>query len=225
MFGSNAFDKKILKLIDQDEKHDKNNVVSSLELLKMMRNRFILMQDILKPLFDVLSKEILITNIYFGAELEDDFTINIDFVKDNQRGTIILNQFTEGEIEIVVNSHKDVLNDLIMDNKKIITDIFNHGLSESFDRTAELINSTSNILLLSMNNNSLEFNNGDVRNTLEHFKLTFNLTKDELMDNYKLITNLKNVEDKLKQKDNMNSFLEHVKVYEKSIPYYLTNRK
>ena len=59
MFGSNAFDKKILKLIDQDEKHDKNNVVSSLELLKMMRNRFILMQDILKPLFDVLSKEIL----------------------------------------------------------------------------------------------------------------------------------------------------------------------
>ena len=217
MFGNNTFDKKILKLINQDEKHDKNNVVSSLELLKSLKQRFILMQDILKPLVNILSKDILITNIYFGVELDDDFTINIDFIKDNKSGTIIINQFIKDEIEIVVNSHKDILNDLIMDNKKIITDIFNHGLDESFDRTGDLINSTSNIIQLSSNNRMLEINNPDKRSLLEQFRLTINLNDDS----YKLLTNLKNIKDKLNEKDNMNSFLEHVKIYEKNIPYYL----
>ena len=220
MFGNNAFDKKILRLIEQDEKHDKNNVVSSLELLKSLKKRFILMQDILKPLINVLSNDILITNIYFDVELDDNFSINIDYIKDNKSGTIIITQFAEDEIEIVVNSHKDELNDLIMDNKKIITDIFNHGLDESFDRTGELINSTSNIVRLSSNNRFLEINNPDKRNSLEQFRLVFNLNDDS----YKILTNLKIIESKLNEKDNMNSFLEHVKIYEKNIPYYLSKK-
>lgn len=220
MFGNNAFDKKILRLIEQDEKHDKNNVVSSLELLKSLKKRFILMQDILKPLIDVLSNDILITNIYFDVELDDNFSINIDYIKDNKSGTIIITQFTEDEIEIVVNSHKDELNDLIMDSKKIITDIFNHGLDESFDRTGELINSTSNIVRLSSNNRFLEINNPDKRNSSEQFRLVFNLNDDS----YKILTNLKIIESKLNEKDNMNSFLDHVKIYEKNIPYYLSKK-
>lgn len=220
MFGNNAFDKKILRLIEQDEKHDKNNVVSSLELLKSLKKRFILMQDILKPLIDVLSNDILITNIYFDVELDDNFSINIDYIKDNKSGTIIITQFAEDEIEIVVNSHKDELNDLIMDSKKIITDIFNHGLDESFDRTGELINSTSNIVRLSSNNRFLEINNPDKRNSSEQFRLVFNLNDDS----YKILTNLKIIESKLNEKDNMNSFLEHVKIYEKNIPYYLSKK-
>lgn len=220
MFGNNAFDKKILRLIEQDEKHDKNNVVSSLELLKSLKKRFILMQDILKPLINVLSNDILITNIYFDVELDDNFSINIDYIKDNKSGTIIITQFTEDEIEIVVNSHKDELNDLIMDSKKIITDIFNHGLDESFDRTGELINSTSNIVRLSSNNRFLEINNPDKRNTSEQFRLVFNLNDDS----YKILTNLKIIESKLNEKDNMNSFLDHVKIYEKNIPYYLSKK-
>ncbi len=220
MFGNNAFDKKILRLIEQDEKHDKNNVVSSLELLKSLKKRFILMQDILKPLIDILKGDILITNIYFDVELDDNFSINIDYIKDNKSGTIIITQFTEDEIEIVVNSHKDELNDLIMDSKKIITDIFNHGLDESFDRTGELINSTSNIVRLSSNNRFLEINNPDKRNSSEQFRLVFNLNDDS----YKILTNLKIIESKLNEKDNMNSFLDHVKIYEKNIPYYLSKK-
>ena len=220
MFGNNAFDKKILRLIEQDEKHDKNNVVSSLELLKSLKKRFILMKDILKPLINVLSNDILITNIYFDVELDDNFSINIDYIKDNKSGTIIITQFTEDEIEIVVNSHKDELNDLIMDSKKIITDIFNHGLDESFDRTGELINSTSNIVRLSSNNRFLEINNLDKRSSSEQFRLVFNLNDDS----YKILTNIKIIESKLNEKDNMNSFLDHVKIYEKNIPYYLSKK-
>ena len=221
MFGNNTFDKKILKLIDQDEKHDKTSIVSAIDLLKRMRKRFILMQDILKPLINVLSKEIIITNIYFDVELDDNFSVNIDYIKDGMKGLLVLCQLMENELEIAVNTHKDQLDNLIMDNKKIIIDTFNNGLDESFDKKDELT-STSGLLLLSVNNHSLEINNSDMRNVSDQFKLLLRFPSGELLENYKLSTTIKVIEEMLNKENNMNNFLEHIKVYEKNIPYYLS---
>ena len=219
MFG-NSLDKRILKLIATEEKHDRNSVVSSLEMLKLLKQRFLSMQDILKPLVERLSKEMIITNIYFTVELDGLFSINISYIKDNQTGTIVLCQIESDDFDLVVGSQDKKLDKFIMGDKKIIANVFNRGLNELFDRKSEGIKTTSGLLLLSIYNNHFELSNSDKHDPESYFKFMANYCPES----FHVVSAYDNLEKTFNDKENVNSFLNHAKIYEKDVPYYLIKK-
>lgn len=219
MFG-NSLDKKILKLIETEEKHDKKEVVSSLEVLKLLKQRFLLMQDIFKPLIERLSKEMIVTNIYFTMELDGFFSISISYIKNGIEETIVLSQVEPDELDLVVRNQDMQMDNFIANNKKIILDVFNNGLNDSFDIEKNLIPSTSGLLFLTTYNDHLKICN-NYRDDINYLKMLLYFAPESL----KTSSSYPLLKEKFKDKENVDKFLEHVKVYEKDIPYYLSRKK
>ena len=220
MFGD-SLDKKIFKIIEKDEKSHGLNTISAMDLLTLARNRYILMKEILKPLVLELSKELLITNIYFINDLNENFSIDIEYRKDNKLGYLILKQTDFNEFEVILNTDNSQDNKLINKNKKIIIQTFKYGLEKDFDKKSEL-SSTSDLLSLSIYNNLYEMHNKEVQNFDNYFKLSSSLDSKELLESVKLYSS-SNIQSKFNL-ENLKMFLQHVKFYEKDIPKYLLKK-
>ncbi len=218
MFG-NSLDKRIIKLIETEEKHDKKSTVSSLEILKLLKQRFLLMQDILKPLVERLSKEMIITNIYFTIEIDGLFSISISYMKNGVEETVVLSQIEFDELELIVKNQDMQMDDFIANNKKIIIDVFNRGLNDSFDVEKRVIPSTSGSLILTTYNDHLKMCNS-YRDDINYLKMLLYFAPEIL----KTTSSYPILEEKFKDEENVNNFLNHVKVYEKDIPYYLSKK-
>ena len=220
MFGD-SLDKKIFKIIEKDEKSHGLNTISAMDLLTLARNRYILMKEILKPLVLELSKELLITNIYFINDLNENFSIDIEYRKDNKLGYLILKQTDFNEFEVILNTDNSQDNKLINKNKKIIIQTFKYGLEKDFDKKSEL-SSTSDLLSLNIYNNLYEMHNKEVQNFDNYFKLSSSLDSKELLESVKLYSS-SNIQSKFNL-ENLKMFLQHVKFYEKDIPKYLLKK-
>ncbi len=218
MFG-NSLDKRILKIIDTEEKHDKKSTVSSIEILKLLKQRFLLMQDILKPLVERLNKEMIITNIYFTIEIDGLFSISISYMKNGIEETVVLSQVDPDELELTIKNRDIQIDDFIANNKRIIIDVFNRGLNDSFDMEKKLIPSTSDLFLLTTYNDHLKICN-NYRDDISYLKMLLYFAPKSL----KTTSSYPILEEKFKDKENVDAFLNHVKVYEKDIPYYLTKK-
>ena len=221
MFGYSNADKKIIRLIEKEEKHIGQDTVSALDLLKIAKKRYILMKEVLKPLTQSLSKEMQINNIYFVNAINDDFSINIEYKKDNKTGYLLIHELDNDDIEIILNTDKNKNEELVNKNKKIIINTFEYGLDNYFDKKSELT-STSGMFSLNIYNNLFELHEIDIHDLINFFKLSWELEVKDLYESVKIQTGSSILEDKFNS-ENTKLFLEHVKVYEKDIPDYIKN--
>ena len=222
MFGYGSLERKVLKVVAKDEKHAPIGVVSSLDLLYMQKKRFLLMQEILAPLIEALNKELEVKNIYFVDGLNGNFSINIEYKKNDKTGYIILNQVDIHDIEISLDTNHNT--DLIKKNKKIIIDVFQKGSKESFNEKS-VITSTGNNFSLTIFNNLFEVYSINIRDLSNYFKISYDfLENNSVVNQFKVATDSYKIKECLPNDERIKEFLNHIKVYKNDIPRYLVKR-
>ncbi len=228
MFINNSLEKNILRLVDKEEKHNSTSIISALDLLKLLRKRYILMQKILRPLVEALGKDFKIIDIYFVDNSSDDFAINVVYEKDDKVSYMFICQSdASGDIQVLLdtNPHNSLL---IEKNGRLISEIFAIGQEEGFKEHTD-IHSTTNLFSLSLHNNNYELSIREIRSLEDYFRLTYGFSMSHIetpnfLDFMQLVTGFKEVERVMSNQEKLRMFLEHVNIYEADVPKHLIKK-
>jgi len=208
-------EKTLLKLIKENEPFQKDkNVVSAREVFHLMDKRFCLVKGELLPLYEALSKELIITDIYYERLLGDEISIVVRFDYEGKQDEIDILQDNLGEITLTQGKYFDKHLALFEKYRKIIEKTFEGLFYYNFDQHLE-IPTTTKLFRVSSDLNgksiydiqkrflniSIPYRNGDRVSSCVIPKVSNYLTS------------------------NSDEIIDHFMIYEENIPTYLKKIK
>lgn len=213
-------ERQFLSTIKNVEKHDKNrNTVSAKEILDLSQKRFILMQDILGPLRDELSKYLEIENMYYDLDVQNNVGIYVAFKENDNEYFLIISQYNlDDDIEISYDSSLGNHSKFVMDNKDKVMKAFELGINHNFEQKFD-ITSTSKSFVIRNNCILMELMNKSRRNYFD-IQHNFSYPNGQMHVVRSLNCVYPNILKCLKDNEaNLDSFMNHVRVYEEKVKY------
>ena len=148
-----TFDKYIIyravrDVLIKEEAYNKNkSTISGLELFQLFQARNDLMQEVLEPVKDVLSKEVDVKSIYFIKGMRDDTSIAVKYLVDGAEESAVLSKFDNEKIEIIEQCKRGKLENLIDANSSVIDDAIRVGIEKKYDTEIRVPNVANQLLL------------------------------------------------------------------------------
>ena len=230
MFGVGSTENNILNIIKNDEKHQiGKKTISGYDLLALSYQKYLEDESYLNPLIEALSSQMNITNISFNSD-EDGFSVIIEYFMNNSRGVLLLKkEELVDNLEFVLDSSNGLYRDIILKNKKLITDSFENSHNKSL--IINQFNSTSKLFEMALAYNKYQIIYHNIHNIEDYFKLSleYNLENRD-GDTEKILkyivcnTSLSKIEDYFRDLDNVRSFLNHVRVYDSDVQKVLVKK-
>ncbi len=230
MFGIDNMHNNISHIIKTDEKYQINkNIITANEMLEFSFNRYLSMKKILNPLLRILNKKVVVNNIYYRLDNDDELSIIIDYSFNSKKGflgfkeTHLLNS-----IEKIIDSSNGQFDYLMKEYQDLLKNIFLEGEENAFYDKIRII-STSKLFELVLIDNGYQILYNGSHNINDVFKLTneYNIAMDSFSDitnSFVCNTSFEDIENLLCNKDNLFGFLKHIKVYENDIPKILIKK-
>jgi len=214
--------RKMQELIVKEDSYNKQKGnISLMELLKMSNKRFLLMQDILNPLREALTKDLGDVSISFGNRDQkinnnpDELYIMVQYGDDGRY--IVFTQYDDIEMPFCISNDISIdCHRMEKNNQKLITDALNQGFSSHFEQSYKMIN-TSKRFIIMVNNDYLRLcdkADGQYINVLYQFGM-----KDcDSQIARKLYCCYPKIKEYLEFEVNLESFMQNMKIYEEQVP-------
>lgn len=209
------------KIMLESEQYDKaRSVMSAKEFQDLLRNRFYVMRDVLVPVKDVLSKNIEVTNLYFAKGFDDSSSIVVEYKENGIFKFFTISQYDKDDIEVSFSLYNVDLQNILMQEKRKINLAFEECYHRNYDYEVQIPSTSKNFSLTGYNN---EFSISDKTGNLFNILFQFNShDKDDKIINPDSVKCLNQaIKDFFVNSDNLQKFLENVKIYEENVPKYL----
>lgn len=217
--------RKMQELIVKEDSYNKQKEnISLMELLKMSNKRFLLMQDILNPLREALTKDLGDVSISFGNRDQkinnnpDELYIMVQYGDDGRY--IVFTQYDDMEMPFCISNDISIdCHRMEKNNQKLITDALNQGFSGHFEQSHKMIN-TSKRFIITVSNDYFRFcdkADGQYINVLYQFGMK-NRDSQVVRNLYCCYPKIKEY---LESEVNLEGFMQNMKIYEEQVPQYL----
>lgn len=228
MFGRSNIESRLLKTVDNVEKHQGNEVLTAKELFKLSKKHYTLMQDYLMPIVHALSEHLNIQNIYFQKDNSYELLITIEYI-NNKKGFLSIGYSDSYKgIDIIADTSNGLYNKIIYSKKNIILHSLDEWQEKNYSDEID-IDSTSKFFNIKMNGNIFKIQMIP-HNYNEYFKLSYVFNSDDIkkdnspLEKFNIQSNSDLVIKKLKDKEMLYKFLENITFYERDIPKSLVKK-
>ena len=226
-----TFDKYIIyravrDVLIKEEAYNKNkSTISGLELFQLFQARNDLMQEVLEPVKDVLSREVDVKSIYFIKGMRDDTSIAVKYLVDGAGESAVLSKFDNEKIEIIEQCKRGKLENLIDANSSVIDDAIRVGIEKKYDTEIHVPNAGNHLLLGDDDDDKF-----GVYDTLGGCVLELRINYPFFEENGKLyLQSVKSPHGNIakfftESDENITKFLSNVRVYEGKVPILILKK-